>query len=171
MTPYERVKLSRKRTASTFPLPSPLDCIRYALCELCEYEDAMLRLERIGDKRNNDRQPDPRAELGQALYMLLSAAVQWGIKPKRYDPLSQQSRLHLYSSALYWLAGFTLSPVSEHLAARQALDNARRAALEGSVSGAYNVLCALATVHGWDVDAMIDDTCAAFEAKHAAVQP
>lgn len=169
MTPYERVKLSRKRTASTFPLPSPLDCIRYALCELCEYEDAMLRLERIGDKRNNDRQPDPRAELGQALYMLLSAAVQWGIKPKRYDPLSQQSRLHLYSSALNWLTGFTLSPVNTHLA--PPLSAARRVALDIPVSGAYNVLCALAAVHGWDVDTLVEDTCTAFEAKHAAVQP
>ena len=169
MTPYERVKLSRKRTAGAFPLPSPLDCIRYSLCELCEYEDAMLRLERIGDKRNNARQPDPRAELGQALYMLLSAAVQWSIKPKRYDPLSEQTRLHLYSSALNWLTGFTLSPTSAHLV--PPFSAARRVALGVPVSGAYNVLCALATLHGWDVDTLVDDTCAAFEANRAAAQP
>lgn len=169
MTPYERVKLSRKRTADAFPLPCPLDCIRYALCELCEYDDAMLRIERIGDKRNNARVPDPRGELGQALYMFLSAAVQWGTKPKQYDPLSQQTRLHLYSAALNWLTGFTLSPASAHLT--PPLSNARRVALGIPVSGAYNVLCALATLHGWDLDELIEDTCAAFEAKHAAVQP
>ena len=169
MTPYERVKLSRKRTANVFPLPSPLDCIRYSLCELCEYDDAMLRLERIGDKRNNDRQPDPRAELGQALYMLLSAAVQWGIKPKGSYRLSEQTRLHLYSSALTWLTSFTLSPTSAHLV--PPFSAARRVALGVPVSGAYNVLCALATLHGWDLDELIEDTCAAFEAKHAAVQP
>ena len=170
MTPYERVKLSRKRTANVFPLPSPLDCIRYSLCELCEYDDAMLRLERIGDKRNNARQPDPRAELGQALYMLLSAAaVQWGIKPFQYDHLSEQTRLHLYSSALNWLTGFTLSPASAHLV--PPLSSPRRVALDIPVSGAYNVLCVLATFHGWHVDALVDDTCVAFEAKHAAVTP
>ena len=34
---------------------------------------------------------------------------------------------------------------------------------------AYSGMCELAARHSWDVDALIDDTCAAFEAKHAAV--
>ena len=90
MTPYERVRLSRERTAATFPLPNVLDCIRYAITELAEYEDALLRQERASDKRNNDKQHDPRSELGQALYMLLSAAVQFGepSEPRRLPAVS-----------------------------------------------------------------------------------
>ncbi len=164
MTPYARVKESRKRTAATFPLPSPLDCIRYAICELAEYDDAMLRLERIGDKRNNERQPDPRAELGQAIYMLLSAAVQWKTQPEPYS-LMPQPRLHLYSSSLSWLIGFTASPVNLMLTPPLARNN--RIATGWKVSGTYAALCSLAACHGWDVDTLIDDTCAAFEAKHA----
>lgn len=164
MTPYVRVKESRKRTAATFPLPSPVDCIRYAICELTEYDDALLRLERIGDKRNNERTPDPRAELGQAIYMLLSAAVQWRTEPKP-DVTSQYSRLHLYSSSVSWLLGFTLSPANSRLTAPLSEDG--RIATGITVSGAYAALCDLAACHGWDVAALIDDTCAAFEAKHA----
>ena len=53
-----------------------------AICELAEMDDAWLRFDRRDDKRNNVRLNDPVAELGQALYMLLSAAVQLGIEPQ-----------------------------------------------------------------------------------------
>jgi hypothetical protein len=168
MTSYERVKLSRRRTATTFPLPTPLDCIRYALCELAEYDDAMLRTERIGDKRNSAKAHDPRAELGQAIYMLLSAAVQWRIPPRLYD-LPQQPRLHLYSSALNWLTGFTLSPVRERLGT--VLSEKECTAVSITLAGAYTALCALAAAHGWEVEPLIGETCATFEAKHVEVKP
>lgn len=164
MTSYARVKESRKRTAGTFPLPSPLDCIRYAICELAEYDDALLRIERTGDKRNNERTLDPRAELGQALYMLLSAAVQWRITPQAYT-LPPCGRLHAYGSALSWLLGFTLDPTGQQLAAP--LTDRQRVALSPSVSGSYTALCAIAAARDWDIDALVDETCAAFEAKHA----
>lgn len=165
-TPYERVKLSRARTAKNFPLPSPLDCIRYAITELAEYDDAMLRAERTADKRNNDRTPDARAELGQAMYMLLSAAVQWRTAPKPYGT-SQYSRLHLYSSSLSWLIGFTVSPTSSRFTAPLSEDG--RIATGLTVSGAYAALCDLAACHGWEVGALVDETCATFERKHAEV--
>ena len=82
MTPYERTQLSRERTAATFPFPSALDCIRYAVTELAEYDDALLRQERAGDKRNHDKAHDPRSELGQCGYMLLSEALQLNGTPQ-----------------------------------------------------------------------------------------
>ena len=162
MTPYERVKLSRQRTAGVFPLPSPLDCIRYAICELAEYDDALLRLERIGDKRNNARQPDPRAELGQAFYMLLSAAVQVGYEPNGLDTFrAPDHRLGHYAVALRNI-GNVLCGV---------LDSASPEHVAYQMDDAYRALLWIAAAHGWDVAALVDDACAAFEAKHTAVQP
>jgi len=154
MTPYERVRQSRELTAATFPLPSVLDCIRYAITELAEYDDALLRQERTGDKRNNDKTHDPRSELGQALYMLLSAAVQ-GNGPLEYDD--------------YWSVG-TMAYAHHTAMGRlvEALFDLRiEAWAGGDMDAAYTGIVALCALHGWDVDALIDDTCAAFEAKHA----
>ena len=163
MTPYERVKLSRERTAATFPLPSVLDCIRYAITELAEYEDALLRQERASDKRNNDKQHDPRSELGQALYMLLSAAVQFGepSEPRRLPAVSGYGPRELYFMALSHLADLGY----------EALDEKNLLSLEtwlrAYASQAYTEMCDLAVLHGWPVDSLIDDTCAAFERKLA----
>ena len=56
MTPYERTHLSRNRTAGAFPFPELRPCIDYAICEFAgELRDAMLRDERTGDRRNNDK--------------------------------------------------------------------------------------------------------------------
>ena len=155
MTPYERVKLSRERTAGTFPLPNVLDCIRFAICELSEYDDALLRQERTGDKRNNDKAHDPRNELGQALYMLLSAAVQLECDCN-VSPYSANDRFAAYVDSVRGLASCAY------------YGNGRAiGALMWYVDDAYAVLCSLAAANGWSVDALIDDTCAAFEAKHA----
>ena len=155
MTPYERVQLSRQRTAGVFPFPSVLDCIRYAITELAEYDDALLRQERTGDKRNNDKAHDPRSELGQALYMLLSAAVQL-----RCDcdvtPQDASDKFAAYVASMRCLVSCA------YYADRQTTG-----ALMWHVDDAFAVLCSLAHGHGWSVDALIDDTCARFEAKHA----
>lgn len=151
MTPYERVQQSRQRTAATFPLPPPVDCIRYAITELAEYDDALLRQERAGDKRNNAKDHDPRIELGQALYMLLSACVQRRHQPRGGFYVHGPTCRSAYAKTLGVLASM--------------LDNFHAEDL----SAAYTHIVVLAARHSWDVDALIDDTCAAFEAKHAAV--
>lgn len=166
MTPYERVQLSRQRTAGVFPLPSVLDCIRYAITELAEYDDALLRQERTGDKRNNDKAHDPRSELGQALYMLLSAAVQLEYEPDclpvpfRMGAVSRNVA-NWYFSAIFCLAdlGSEASDIGE---SPYAVTNTTSVMDEP-----YSYLYAIADVSGWPVDALIDDTCNLFEAKHA----
>lgn len=156
MTPYERVRQSRELTAATFPLPSVLDCIRYAITELAEYDDALLRQERTGDKRNNDKAHDPRNELGQALYMLLSAAVQ--IKEDRnFTILTPVSRVVCYVNSLRLAADLL----------RSVAGNGHTWVIHDQIFGAYVEVARLANTHGWPVDVLIDDTCAAFEAKHA----
>ncbi len=154
MTPYERVRKSRELTAATFPLPSVLDCVRYAICELAEYDDALLRQERTGDKRNNDKAHDPRNELGQALYMLLSASVQFGAGPVYQGG---GTVIVSYFDAMYALAaaGMAWAEPSQGLWAKRKLDDA------------YSALLDLCNANKYDVFALIDDTCAVFEAKHA----
>jgi hypothetical protein len=163
MTPYERTQLSRQRTAATFPLPSVLDCIRYAITELAEYDDALLRAERTGDKRNNDKAHDARSELGQALYMLLSAAVQLECAPRAWV-VTAYRKMGLYTAAMERLANL----LDEADAVERKLvtpDN-----LGDLVSSAFCTLLVLADANGWPVDALVDDTCNRFEAKHAAAQ-
>ena len=168
MTPYERVKLSRERTAGVFPLPSPLDCIRYAICELAEYDDALLRLERIGDKRNNARQPDPRAELGQAFYMLLSGFV--SIAEWASAPLMVEAERYGYDAAYVYFG--VLSELAD--LARNMINEEEVDTVLYSYTSAWEGMLIICQCHGWDVAALVDDACATFEAKHAAarqVQP
>jgi len=156
VTPYERVQQSRQLTAATFPLPSVLDCIRYAITELAEYDDAMLRAERTGDKRNNDKAHDPRSELGQALYMLLSAAVQ------------RSTPLHTVVSWRLADPGYITAMVMLCEVAQCIMDSNCTPTLH--MDYAYTAMIVLAATNGWNVDALIDDTCAAFERKHAPVE-
>jgi hypothetical protein len=170
MTPYERVQLSRQRTNATFPLPSVLDCIRYAITELAEYDDALLRAERTGDKRNNGKEHDPRSELGQALYMLLSAHIQWGECPDVYyytpEPGKEWLNGMLYTGTMVELARLTdyvialTSPIVPEYE-RELFVN-----VVGQAEDAYNNMYALAMYHKWDVDTLVDDTCNRFEQKH-----
>lgn len=157
MTPYERVRQSRELTAATFPLPSVLDCIRYAITELAEYDDALLRAERTGDKRNNDKAHDPRGELGQAIYMMLSAYVQLGYGPVYMTSVSSSVVLS-YFDVMYALAAagvaWTETP-RDGLWVRRKFDDG------------YSGLLDLCIANKFDIDALINDTCARFEAKHA----
>jgi hypothetical protein len=78
MTPLDLLSYiaqERAALAHCYPLPSPVDCIRYALTELGEYEDAILRNERQSDKRNNGRERDWQAELGQCGEMIGCALI------------------------------------------------------------------------------------------------
>jgi hypothetical protein len=70
------IATERAGLAHCYPLPSALDCIRYALTELGEYEDAHLRMERTTDKRNNDKRADWQSELGQCGEMIGASLVQ-----------------------------------------------------------------------------------------------
>ena len=171
MTPYERVRKSRELTNGVFPLPSVLDCIRYAITELAEYDDALLRQERTGDKRNNDKAHDPRGELGQALYMLLSAYVQWDEAPRGlYYPLGVDEQWigrTLYFGALAelgFLADYVLSTVDKETPEHEREEYRN---ILSKADDAYENIYALAMFRGWPVDALIDDTCTLFEAKHA----
>lgn len=161
MTPYERVRQSRELTAATFPLPSVLDCIRYAITELAEYDDALLRQERTGDKRNNDKTHDPRSELGQCGYMLLSAAIQLGSKPAfaaRYEREGIE-RLTYHIALLSDMSSLMLNVWCNY-------DLLALYDFEMSYASWWR----LCEVQGWDVDALIDETCARFEAKHAPAE-
>lgn len=160
MTPYERVQLSRQRTAGAFPLPSVLDCIRYAIYELAKYDDALLRQERTDDKRNNDKAHDPRVELGQCGYMLLSAAMQmrFGVDITTVQPIRDGVRRMSYYSILLIGLARAMSESSYGADSDKAKDELHLAWYD------WAYLC---DVHGWPVDSLIDDTCARFEAKHA----
>jgi hypothetical protein len=162
MTPYERVQLSRQRTAGVFPLPSVLDCIRYAITELAEYDDALLRQERQGDKRNNIKQMhDPRSELGQALYMLLSAMMQHNYEPDNDASFRTMTPQQVYFNAIQWTTetGRDALGIGSKPYAFQNMQH--------SVDAAYSAMLALALSHSWDVDTLVDDTCNRFEQKHA----
>jgi len=56
-----------------FPIPDPIDSIRYAVTEAGEAVDADLRARRTKDLRNNDRVEDPLDELADAAIMVISA--------------------------------------------------------------------------------------------------
>lgn len=175
MTPYERVKLSRERTATTFPLPTPRDCIRYAITELAEYDDALLRIERTGDLRNNARQPDPRAELGQCVYMLLSAYVQLDEEPAVYhEETSKPERWMLKFS--YYDAMASLAMTADDVLSSTDVDvpvyeRSTKEVIVAQADEAYNSLLMVAESHGWDMTSLVEDTCVAFESKHGTVVP
>lgn len=159
MTPYERVRLSRERTAATFPLPSVLDCIRYAITELAEYDDALLRQERTNDKRNNDKAHDARSELGQCGYMLLSALLQL---PGPFYCGTKYNRDGVLHGTYYFALLHGLTRAATHAMYPASMGDA-----VSYLHQSWGELVRLADVHGWPVDALIDDACAAFERKHA----
>jgi len=168
VTPYERVQQSRALTAATFPFPDLRSCIDYAICEFAgEYRDAVLRDERTGDKRNTCRTHDARAELGDSLYMLLSACIM-----AEHEPVDRP--------IVAWTYRRRCNEIVRHLT--HAADNAAR--LDGettshddamdyvqrSLDAAYADMIALAAInHGWDADMIVEDACQKFERKHAPV--
>ena len=72
---FRTVKLHRTRSAVYFPMPTPIDCMRFALQELIEWDDCLLRKERPEYRRNNGREHDAQHELGQAGYMIASSLL------------------------------------------------------------------------------------------------
>ena len=72
---FRTVKMHRTRSADYFPLPTPAQCMRYAIQELAELDDAWMRQENPAHKRNNGREHDAELELGQAGYMIASSLL------------------------------------------------------------------------------------------------
>jgi len=83
-----RTEAMRKRTAGNLPYPDAASCMLYAVTELGEMVDAWLRKGRPDDKRNNDRQPDAKHELGQFIVMVQSAKL-------RCDELGEGKKLQV----------------------------------------------------------------------------
>lgn len=165
MTAEERVKLSRNRTCPQFPLPVFNKCVRYAIQECGETDDAWMRIEEPGHKRNNERQPDPRREWGQVGYMILSAAIQRG--------KDRQFRCDHVHSPAYLLAGFGeeyFGRVVMALGMTLIYDceiNTTLKAVE-QLRVAFAAWVHVCRCYAWDPDELIDETCMAFETKHAA---
>lgn len=153
----DRVVLSRKRTAAAFPLPAFDRCVRYAIQECGETDDAWMREEHPEHKRNSERTPFPRREWGQVGYMILSGATQrvdWGKYQTQIHGHVQEPRSTLFGGVVMQL-GLALIYERNWSWSQSHLHTA-------FVNWVY--LCRL---EGWDPDELIDETCKAFEAKHA----
>lgn len=155
MDVLERVGSSRLMLEGKFPYPEGVRCMRYAVQELAEYDDARMRLDQPDHKRNNERQPDSRRELGQAGYMILSAMLK--VEGCRADLESEVlDKACLYGAVVREL-GDAISENSINIYVVNNLDWAL---------AYWKELC---TLHGWDVYDLITETCEAFEAKHLGV--
>ena len=155
MDVLERVGSSRMMLEGKFPYPSAVDCMRYAIQEMAEYDDAMMRQDQPDHKRNNERQPDPRRELGQAGYMILSAMLQ--VTGSMADLVSElEDKTKAY--------GAVVSELGDALT-----ESESNTYVVNSLDWALAYWKELVTLHGWDVDDLIAETCEAFEAKHLGV--
>lgn len=72
---YQIARDHRDRSAAYFPMPSAGDCALFAATEIGEYLDALIRLHGTAYRRNNARNVDTQAELGQVGYMILSTLI------------------------------------------------------------------------------------------------
>ena len=156
MDVLERVGSSRMMLEGKFPYPSAVDCMRYAIQEMAEYDDARMREDQPDHKRNNERTPDPRKELGQAGYMILSAMLK--VEGCRADFESEyKDKACLYGAVVRELG----DAISE--------GTITRIYVTTNLDWALAYWKELCTLHGWDVDDLITETCEAFEAKHLGV--
>ena len=164
-TPYERVQLSRQRTAGVFPLPSVLDCIRYAITELAEYDDALLRDERSGDVRNSDKAHSQRAELGDAFYMLMSACIKAEHKPKLHNAEALPPRQQCNAIVrLLTHAADAADDIEQFGPAEDTLE-----ILHDALDGAYTYMVALCVGwYDWRPADVVEEACQKFERKHAS---
>jgi hypothetical protein len=168
MTPYERVTLSRQRTGATFPFPALRPCIDHTICEFAgEYRDALLRDENPDEKRNNMRGHDARAEMGDAMYMLLSACIRADHEPE-FRPIVAYTRRRRCNEIVRYLT--YAADHAARLDGETTSDDGAHDAVCRMLDAAYSDMIALAGSRGWPVDALIDDTCNRFEAKHAPAQ-
>lgn len=154
----EYISQERAALAGCYPLPSPLDCVRYALTELGEYEDAMLRAERTGDKRNNQKPSDARRELGQVGEMLGAAIVQLN----RKRPLASEA-IHTMESRLDSVATLAES-IAKCLWYRMDMNS--------DAQWSFANWIALVQLHGWDAHALLVERYTQVREKHCTeVQP
>lgn len=156
----ERVGSSRLMLEGKFPYPSAVDCMRYAIQEMAEFDDARMREDQPDHKRNNERQPDARKELGQAGYMVLSALLlDKGNDYPGFMYVAPGKPVELWAAAVMNVAsaiGFYEADAKE----------------DGAVDAwyAWVVMKDLMMARGWDPMQLITETCEAFEAKHLGVQ-
>lgn len=168
MTPYDRTKLSRERTAATFPFPALRPSLDYTICEFAgELRDAMLRDERGGDLRNTDRAHSQRAELGDAFYMLFSACIQADHEPilQMVEAMPPRRRCNLIVRLLTQAAD--AADAADTLAQFGALER-ETDTLHRTLDGAYTHMVALCV--GWydlPVVTVVEEACQKFERKHA----
>ena len=155
MNPLERVASSRLMLDGHFPYPNAVDCMRYSLQEMCEYDDAMMRQEQPDHKRNNGREHDPRKELGQAGYMILSAYLHFGEPLKLQNVDTDYSPMALWAHCLQFVSG-AVQWETQHKSNWAAID----------LSYAWTYCQALMRAHHWDVAQLIEETCEDFERKH-----
>ena len=148
----ERVGSSRMMLDGKFPYPSAMDCMRYAVQEMAEYDDALMRQEQPDHKRNNSREHDPRKEAGQAGYMIVSAMLK--VEGCKADCESQYMNKKCLYGAIVRELGDALSEEMINMYVVNGLDWAL---------AYWKELC---TLYGWDVPTLIEDTCADFERKH-----
>jgi len=143
----------RARSAGYFPMPDGADCALFAMTEIGEYIDAMIRIRGAAYKRNNARNVDIQAELGQVGYMILSAmiAIDAG-NPGRADERSRAAAM----------LGARVAMAIAALAAGATVEHARRE-LE-IAAGAWRHLCALEAA---DPATLIDMIARQIDAKHA----
>lgn len=154
----ERVRESREGTKEKFPLPDVEHSIDYAITEIGETIDAFLRLGRPGDKRNNEKNIDPRYEFGQVGYMICSAIIQ--IKNTNilmYDLSGQSDKGHDLYSLLVWIAKVR----SSHCGGGKS-DDLCGANLK---VGIHRWCCACIN-YGWDPHELIEEVCIDFEKKY-----
>ncbi len=169
MTPYERTQLSRNRTAGAFPFPELRACIDYAITEFAgEFRDALLRSERVNDKRNHERNLDERSEFGQALYMLLSACIRAGHAPALVPIVGTYSFRRECNEITRYLTH--AADYAEQLE-RDGDSATPRIALERDLDAAYSYMVHLAQVwYNVPVADVVDAACAKFERKYVPVQ-
>lgn len=154
MNILQRVVDSRWETNLTFPCPNCEDSTWYALSEAGETASSLMYQRRPADKRNNNRDRDPRAEWGQCGYMIATA-----INNESFEPVARI--LDLPPTSAYCQTVESLSIALDYEA--QGFHN--EAIL--NLASALDSWVDFCTLNGWDAEALIDETCAAFEAKHA----
>lgn len=166
MTPYDRTTLSRERTADAFPFPELRACIDYAITEFAgEFRDALLRSERVGDKRNHERNLDEQSELGQAFYMLLSACIRAEHEPVLMPVVSTYSMRRECNEITRYLthAADHAETLDRHDTRYDAHDMLCR-----HLDHAYSYMVHLCTCgYGWPVDGVVNAACVKFERKWA----
>ncbi|MFN8469589.1 MAG: hypothetical protein U0X20_28805 [Caldilineaceae bacterium] len=157
-----RVEEAWRHLAGTaFLQPPAVDAARYALMEGAETDDANMRQERATDARNNDRNMDPRAEWGQAGFMLLTSILQvraasGGQVVADNYPAFKQAPAWLYGAFMGCLANYVQEHAANHPFAKSGQ----------SLAFAWLYWRQYAEAREWHAADLIEETCRTFEAKH-----